>query len=240
MSKRVIRDRTPKDVGISQINKKSRTERGGRKSLDVLFEESAISLCKGYSLEQLRDLHEKIAVLASEVVHQLDYDSEVQEIIGAKLDGRVMWFCVKWETGEHSFIPSHVLNRIAPEKVIQYYESILHFEPKPEGEDKEEKGIERLNEQINDNGESMVDPSVTELEQNLAAKQQREQLRTPAPSNNNKPRNNEPPRTGGSGVQNHTMKCGGCRIMLQYPEGTKAIRCPMCNHVMAVPQVTAQ
>jgi hypothetical protein len=77
------------DVGISQPSKKSRTERGGRKGLDILFEESAISLCKGYSLEQLRDLHEKIAVLSSEVVHQLDYDFEVQEIVGTQ-DGSML------------------------------------------------------------------------------------------------------------------------------------------------------
>lgn len=48
-------------------------------------------------------------------------------------------------------------------QVIQYYESILHFEPKPEGEEKESKGLENLNDQVNENGESMVDPAVNEL-----------------------------------------------------------------------------
>lgn len=51
--------------------------------MDILFEETAVSLCKGYNADQLRELHEKIKILEGEVIHQLDYDSEVQEIIGA-------------------------------------------------------------------------------------------------------------------------------------------------------------
>lgn len=64
--------------------------------------------------------------------------------VGAKLDGKVMWFSVKWEGGETSFIPANVLNRIAPEKVIQYYESILQFLPNPNADsdsNKEGNGI---------------------------------------------------------------------------------------------------
>lgn len=55
------------------------------------------------------------------------------------------WFFVKWEGGENSFIPANVLNRIAPEKVIQYYESVLQFLPNPNPKEDPEKGNGNFN-----------------------------------------------------------------------------------------------
>jgi hypothetical protein len=39
-----------------------------------------------------------------------------------------MWFFVKWEGGSTSFVPARQLNKIAPNKVIQYYESIVQYQ----------------------------------------------------------------------------------------------------------------
>jgi len=122
MSKR-LRVNSGKDSIHPIIPKKN----GKRLPLDLLYEETPAQLIKGYSNDQLRELHEKIKDLESEVVKALEYDSEVQEIIGAKLEQKKLWFYVKWEGGEKSFVPSYVLNRLSPDKVIQYYENILEF-----------------------------------------------------------------------------------------------------------------
>jgi len=136
MSKR-LRVNAGKESVPPIIPKKS----GKRLALDLLYEESPSHLLKGYSNEQLRELHEKIKDLESEVVKSLDYDNEVQDLIGAKIEEQKLWFYVKWEGGEKSFIPAHVLNRIAPDKVIVYYENILEFRQAPTKDNEEGKTI---------------------------------------------------------------------------------------------------
>jgi len=202
-----------------------------------LLDYEATYLLKGYTNEQLTELHQKLFDLERELCHSLELDGEVAEVIGAKMENKVMWFYVRWEDNECSFVPATILNRISPEKVIQYYESILQFQPTPE------KDIERGTEKLLSSGNSLMDASV-----NRAIREQ--ERRKPSPSRDPPPNNNTSnvgsSSTGGSGSSEpivkrpfiqgqknfRTMNCTGCSILLQYPEGTKAIKCPVCNTVM--------
>jgi len=60
--------------------------------------------------------------------------TQVAAVLSVKKDNGVLWFYVQWESEMRSFIPARVLNKIAPEKVIEYYEGLLTFQP-----DKEKK-----------------------------------------------------------------------------------------------------
>jgi LSD1 subclass zinc finger protein len=213
--------------------------------LDVFFEDTH-SLIKGYSSEQLRDLLDKIKDLESAVDRALDYDNEVQEILGAKLEGKVMWFSVKWGGGEKSFIPAHVLNRIAPEKVIQYYESVLQFLPNPNPKDDAENKEGSDMREENDWDESTP--------QKFSRTESSDRRNVPLNNNNNNNNNNKggsrssrerrtpeelnsmtfvPPKVNRT-TQFKKINCSGCSILLQYPEGTKVIKCPSCHAIMSV------
>jgi len=204
--------------------------------LDVFFEDTH-SLLKGYSSEQLRDLLDKIKDLESAVDRALDYDNEVQEILGAKLEGKVMWFSVQWGGGEKSFIPSHVLNRIAPEKVIQYYESILQFLPNPnpnptpnakdDAENKEGSDIREDNDWDESNPQKL---SRTESSDRGRLKGSRPSRRAPEDVSS---MTFVPPKVSRT-TQFKKINCTGCTILLQYPDGTKVIKCPSCNTIMSV------
>jgi len=208
--------------------------------LDVFFEDTN-ALIKGYSSEQLRDLLDKIKDLESAVDRALDYDNEVQEILGAKLEGKVMWFSVKWGGGEKSFIPAHVLNRIAPEKVIQYYESVLQFLPNPNPTNKQTLDSE--------NKEGPDDWDESNPPQKFSRTESSDRRNVPMNNinnNNNKggSRSRRTPDELGSmtfvppkvnrTTQFKKINCSGCSILLQYPEGTKVIKCPSCNAIMSV------
>lgn len=53
----------------------------------------------------------------------------VKEVIGAKLISNNLYLWVTWENNdEKSLIPSKVLNVVAPDKVISFYESRISFE----------------------------------------------------------------------------------------------------------------
>jgi len=199
--------------------------RGPKKKmvLDILLEYEANYLLKGYTNEQLTELHQKLFDLERELCHALDLGGDVSEVIGAKMENKVMWFYVRWEDNECSFVPATVLNRISPDKVIQYYEGILQFQPTPD------KEVERGAEKLLSNGTSLIDTSVNRALQ--------EQRRKPSPSRAteppaNPPNNQEPAKRFAPGKSFRTMNCTGCSILLQYPEGTKAIKCPVCNTVM--------
>lgn len=201
----------------------SHCAQGTRKklALDVLVENEPNQLLKGYTSDQLNELFDKIHDLEGELSRLLDYGGEVQEIIGAKMDKQTMWFYVRWDDSETSFIPAQVLNRMAPDKVIQYYENRLQFRSSPDKDNV--RGTESLLRTLGTSG--AMDTSV------------KNDLRNNKPSPTPQPKPNPPKQTTPPTlVKQHyrTSHCTGCQILLQYPEGTKAIKCPVCNTVMPV------
>jgi len=55
---------------------------------------------------------------------------EIEQILGAKMVGSQLMFYVKWAgSSVFSMIPSMLVNKISPTKVIQFYEARLSFEP---------------------------------------------------------------------------------------------------------------
>jgi LSD1 subclass zinc finger protein len=252
MSKRSATTRSRGESSSTPAPQQKKTRGGGggersKKSLDFLLFESPSNdtLLQGYSPEQLKELQERLKEVQTEVIRNLDYDNEIREVIGAKLDGKSMWFCVKWESGETSFIPASIINRIAPNKVIQYYESIVSYIPQMTEEPAKVKeeviGVANLTQFINSTGrnEPMIDSSVSRilerreiLDRPVVQREDRERNRgggsdnrenTFSSSNQNKPK---------SPAIVKTMHCTGCGIKLKFPGGTKLIKCPSCNHIM--------
>eukprot|EP01127_Copromyxa_protea_P008051 TRINITY_DN1836_c0_g1_i1.p1 TRINITY_DN1836_c0_g1~~TRINITY_DN1836_c0_g1_i1.p1 ORF type:complete len:154 (-),score=28.55 TRINITY_DN1836_c0_g1_i1:31-492(-) len=149
------------------------------------------------------------------------------------MEKQTMWFYVRWDDNECSFVPSQVLNRMAPDKVIQYYEGILQFQPGPENKDTP-RGTDHLLKNLGSSG-GIMDRQVKEELQSKPPQQQTPQqpqppqqksAPSPRPPPQQPPANKAPPTF-------RTMNCTGCNILLQYPDGTKAIKCPVCNTVMA-------
>lgn len=186
------------------INPRVLTFNIGRKKLplDVILDNEPRQLLRGYNNDQLHDLFLKVHEVGGELDRILDTEGEVKEILGTKMEGKTMWFYVKWDNNQASFIPARVLNRFAPNKVIQYYESILQFQPGPEEE------------------------------------QPNKPVKTPPLPNKPqpKPTNQNHPPVVEIRPNFHTIHCTGCSILLQYPDGTKAIKCPICNSIMVVPR----
>jgi LSD1 subclass zinc finger protein len=255
MSKRSASTRSRSESSSTPMPQQKKTRVGGgersRKSLDFLLFESPRNdtLLQGYSPEQLKELQDRLKDIQTEVIRNLDYDNEIREVIGAKLDGKSMWFCVKWEGGETSFIPANIINRIAPNKVIEYYESIVSYIPQNREENEMAKvkeevvGVGNLNQLINSTGlnEPMIDSSVNRI---LA---RREILDRPVIQRNDRlsERNRGDDNFRDNtieklSIQNKskspaivkTMHCTGCGIKLKFPGGTKLIKCPSCNHIM--------
>lgn len=55
---------------------------------------------------------------------------EVEQILGAKMVGAQLMFYVKWANSAiFALVPSPLINKAAPAKVIQFYEQRLSFEP---------------------------------------------------------------------------------------------------------------
>jgi len=252
MSKRSASTRSRGEVQPQQKKTRSGGGHGGgerSKKLDFIFEKgenlpSTEALLQEYSNDQLKELQERLKEIQTEVIRNLDYDNEIREVIGAKLDGKSMWFCVKWEGGETSFVPSNVINRIAPNKVIEYYENIVKYIPQVESETdvkvKEEViGIENLNGFITTNGrnEPMIDSNVNRLLERREILDrpviQREDTRSERNRGNSGQRFNERPvNKPKTPAAVKTMHCTGCGIKLKFPGGTKLIKCPACNHIM--------
>jgi LSD1 subclass zinc finger protein len=160
-----------------------------------LLDNEPRQLLKGYTTDQLHELWHKVHEVGGELDSVLD-EADVQEILGAKMEDKTLWFYVRWGNNECSFIPAQALNHFAPAKVIQYYEGLLQFQP---GTEKEQP------------------PKQTKppVQRNMAPTKPQPQLQ---------------PRTS----PYNTMNCSGCDVLLQYPEGTKAIKCPVCNTIMIV------
>jgi len=241
MSKRSATTRSRGEAPMPQ-QKKTRGGDRSKKSLDFLFDTSVSNaLLQGYSPDQLKELQDRLKDIQTEVIRNLDYDNDIREVIGAKLDGKSMWFCVKWEGGETSFIPSNIIQRIAPNKVIEYYENIVQFVPQIEESElvkvKEEVvGVENLNEFIaSGRNEPMIDSNVNRI------LERRQILDRPVIQRDDRERNRgESNRISFERPQNKpkspaivkTMHCTGCGIKLKFPGGTKLIKCPSCNHIM--------
>jgi len=239
---------TPSTPAPPQKKTRSGGERS-KKSLDFLFDSpSNDALLQGYLPDQLKELQDRLKDIQTEVIRNLDYDNVIREVIGAKLDGKSMWFCVKWEGGETSFIPANIINRIAPNKVIQYYESIVSYHPLEENEEVKVKeeiiGVENLTQFINSNGRNdpMIDSTIHKilerreiLDRPVIQREDRERNRGGDHNNNNNNKDIER-----QAIQNKpkspaivkTMHCTGCGIKLKFPGGTKLIKCPSCNTIM--------
>jgi LSD1 subclass zinc finger protein len=250
MSKRSATTRSRSDSSSAPMPQQKKTRSGGgersKKSLDFLLIESPSNdiLLQGYSPDQLKELQDRLKDLQTELIRNLDYDNEIREVIGAKLDGKSMWFCVKWAGGETSFIPANIINRIAPNKVIEYYESIVSYVPHVTEEtelvkvNEEVVGLGNLNDFINSTGRNdpMIDSNVNrilERSEILDRPVHRDERNRGERENNNnsieRPVVNKPKS---SAVVAKTMHCTGCGIKLKFPGGTKLIKCPACNHIM--------
>lgn len=70
----------------------------------------------------------------------LDNDNvtEVEEILGVKVVASKLFFYIRWRIPPgvseadqecfYSFLPAEVLNQLAPQKVIQFYQSRIQFD----------------------------------------------------------------------------------------------------------------
>lgn len=262
MSKRTASTRSRESAQSSQQKKAKNGENrpSGSKKLDFLNDDTSYeTLLSGYTQEQLKELQEKLKDVQLEAIRNLDYENDIREVIGAKLDGKNMWFCVKWEGGEISFIPSNIIQRIAPNKVIEYYESIVKLGPQidqPEennnnnnsnnnDENNNEKlvkvkeeiiGLESLNEVIMaGDGDSFIDSQVVRLQGRMEILD-RPQQKELEKENREKEKNREVQKPSSNSskqkVAVKTIHCTGCGVKLQFPAGTKLIKCPNCSHIM--------
>jgi len=238
---------------------------GPRKKLplDALLNQNVTELLSGYTMEELNELQDKISELGSEILEALEFDVEVEEIIGVKLDNESLWFYVRWEDNDCSLVPSKILHKIAPAKVIKFYENRLQF-ASPNNKKEEPTGVENLQLRIPNGGE-FVDKLTSRMlaerqieeqrEQQLLLLQQQQQQQQPARDGPNRIGTNitssqgpplkkiktdfPPTSSPNNGIPKagqqknfRKMNCTGCGILLQYPENTKAIKCPACSTVM--------
>lgn len=254
MSKRTASTRSRETAPSSQQKKAKNGENrpSGSKKLDFLNDDTSYeTLLSGYTQEQLKELQEKLKDVELEAIRNLGYENDIREVIGAKLDGKNMWFCVKWEGGEVSFIPSNIIQRIAPNKVIEYYESIVKLGPQidqPEennnntNNENNEKlvkvkeeiiGLESLNEVImGGDGDSFIDSQVVRLQGRMEILD-RPQQKELEKENREKEKNREVQKPSSKQkVAVKTIHCTGCGVKLQFPAGTKLIKCPNCSHIM--------
>jgi len=241
---------------------------GPRKKLplDALLNQNVPDLLSGYTKEELNELQEKISELGSEILEVLEFD-EVEEIIGVKIDNESLWFYVRWEDNDCSFVPAKILHKIAPTKVIKFYENRLQFASSPNTKKEDPTGVENLQLRI-PNGGDIVDKLTSRMfaERQIEEQQREQQLlllqQQQPPPQPQQPSRDGPPRIGTNipsssqgvpplkkpktefpgnpnngipkaGQKNfRKMSCTGCGILLQYPENTKAIKCPACSTVM--------
>eukprot|EP01125_Pyxidicula_operculata_P001350 TRINITY_DN1124_c0_g1_i2.p1 TRINITY_DN1124_c0_g1~~TRINITY_DN1124_c0_g1_i2.p1 ORF type:complete len:197 (-),score=45.13 TRINITY_DN1124_c0_g1_i2:106-696(-) len=167
---------------------------------------SSSALIKGYTDVELSELLEKMEDLESEIISSLNYNRDF-EIVGAKLDEEQLHFYVRWESGESSFIPSKILNKLSPDKVIQFYEKKLTFKPQSKGDDIK-SGV--------DNMKQKLSPGGTYLDKSVASQQHDRLL---LPTKNLLP-------------GHKTTVCTQCSTLLQFKEEMTAIKCPSCSTIM--------
>lgn len=74
----------------------------------MLFDQEARQLLEDYSQDELNRLYEKVIDLEEELLHKLEYDEGVADILGAKIEEGRMWFLVQWDNSDKSFVPSAV------------------------------------------------------------------------------------------------------------------------------------
>jgi len=237
----------------------SRSNTQRKKPLDELLSKTPQSLVKGYSSKELQELYMRVASLEQEIGQFVDQTPQVASVLSVKKDNGVLWFYVQWDSEAKSFIPARILNKIAPEKVIEFYEGLLTFQP-----DKEKKplDLDKLQEQSTDmqvdssqkkqpmSPEAEVKPETpTSLSRESKPEQKHGAEQAPQPKDEErKPRKQLYTKHQQQQHQHsfqqqllqqqlpknyHTMNCTGCQILLQYPDGTTAkIKCPACHAIM--------
>jgi len=87
----------------------------------------------------------RVASLEQDIGQFVDQTPQVASVLSVKKDNGVLWFYVQWDSETKSFIPARVLNKIAPEKVIEFYESVLTFQP---DKDRKQLDLEKLNQEF--------------------------------------------------------------------------------------------
>jgi len=156
-------------------------------------------------------LHE----IGEEIIQALSYDHEIEVIVGTKMDKDTMWFYVRFDDNSFSFIPSQILNKIAPEKVISYYENILTFSSQhadlPQGKDTIQKRV----------SDTIMDRKISTAVETKRQKEKEKQKQ-------NGSKSKQPVQT----VKRSSMKCQNCSTLLQFPETAKLIKCPVCLAIM--------
>lgn len=190
--------------------------------LDVLLHTDFQKLKQEYTKEELEDVNDKLQDIQDEILQSLSFDHEVEQIIGAKLDKDTLWFYVQWDNSKTSFVPSTIVNKIAPDKVIAYYEGILTFSPTP----REVLGKDALKKKVSS---TVTDKKVAEKQLKEKEKQQQLQQLQQVQRQNGIKEAKQPPQP-----TKVTMKCVSCSRALQFPSSAKTIKCPLCSTTMRV------
>jgi len=194
--------------------------------LDVLLQTDFQRLKQEYTKEELEDVNEKLQDIQDEVLQSLSYDHEVEEIIGPKLDKDTLWFYVRWDNNKTALIPASILNRLAPDKVINYYEGILTHSSTP----KEVLGKEGLRKKVST---SITDKKVAEKQ--LKEREKQQQLRQLQQAQRQNGTKSDSKQTApAQQAAKVTMKCVSCSRVLQFPSTAKTIKCPLCSTTMRV------
>jgi len=224
----------------------SRSNPQKKKPLDDLLTKNPQSLVKGYSTKELQELYTKVASMEREIGQFVDHTPQVASVLSVKKDNGSLWFYVQWDSTSKSFVPARVLNKIAPDKVIEYYESVLTFQPdkitEPDKlkEESQPTDMQTDTPQKQDEPKTSSTPSLEPSKNSLNIDQTQHKDEKPFPirqphkpqkPNQPLPQSQTIPPAKPSGFV--TVNCTGCMILLQYPEGTKSkIKCPACSTIM--------
>jgi len=208
-----------------------------RLPLDVLLHKESNLLQEYTNKEELEDVCEKLQDLQEEILQALNLDGDIDKVIGAKMDKNRLWFYVQWEdeNDEFAYVPASIVNKIAPDKVIKYYESILTFPSSSPAAKEEAIGVDKLQKRVSD---SITDKKVNwQIDRERAKERERERERQSQLMGNGLKTQTQTQSTlmqqlAQKTFRPRTMNCTGCNVLLQYPEGTKVIKCPKCHAVM--------
>jgi len=179
---------------------------------------------------------DKLQDIEEEILQSLSYDHEVDVIIGAKMDKDSLWFYVRWDDNKTAFVPAHILNKIAPDKVISYYEGILSFSSTP-GETTpigKESVRKRVANTIMDRKVGKVVEKQLKEQEKEKEKQKQKQLQQQQQQQNGK---SDPKQATANKL---TIQCLNCARTLQFPSTAKMIKCPLCSTTMNVQQLQPQ
>jgi hypothetical protein len=129
-----------------------------------------------YSDSELADLFGKVYSVETTISNALGFSKlNCKQILGSKTSNGKQWFLVSWmDFDKPSYVPAPVLHRLAPDKVIQFYEARLKFQKNGESNDIDEVEIEPLGSLILKKHKESIEENIkvennTELKDNSAS-----------------------------------------------------------------------